>query len=128
MGNTAFADRVSGASARLVRHVRFAAAASALLIAGAASAQSHVGDRVRVWVSGDYYVGTIKEVGSGSHAGQYLIHFDKFTTEQYALGKNVLPLGTAPAARPSGKRGSNGCRIMVINGLPVCDPATVKHH
>ena len=124
MGNTHFADRISGAAAKLLR----AAAVSTLLIAGTAMAQSHVGDRVRVWVSGDYYPGTIREVGTGSHAGQYLIHFDKYTTEQYALAKNVLPLSAAPAARSNGKRGSNGCRIMLINGLPVCDPATVRRH
>lgn len=123
VGNTPFADRISGAATKLLR----VAAVATLLIAGTALAQSHVGDRVRVWVSGDYYAGTIKEIGTGSHAGQYLIDFDKYATDQYALAKNVLPLGAAPAAaRSNGKRGSNGCSIMLINGLPVCDPATVR--
>ena len=86
----------------------------------------HVGDKVSVWVSADYYDGTVVEVGSGDHAGQYLIHFDKFTSNQYALAKNVIARKAAKSERSSGKTGTNGCRIMVINGLPVCDPATVK--
>jgi hypothetical protein len=89
----------------------------------------HTGDKVRVWVSGDYYDGAVIEVGSGDHAGQYLIDFDQFTSNQYALAKNVLPRqGASAAKRPSGKTGTNGCRIMVINGLTACDPATVKRH
>lgn len=86
------------------------------------------GDKVSVWVSGDYYDGTIVEVGSGDHAGQYRIHFDRFTSEQYALAKNVLARRSAATGSAPKATGTNGCRIMVINGLPVCDPATVKKH
>ncbi len=100
------------------------AALAALSFSGAAFAQNawHVGDKVSVWVSADYYDGTVLEVGSGDHAGQYLIHFDKFTSDQYALAKNVV--ARKPAAAE--KTGPNGCRIILINGLPACDPATVK--
>jgi hypothetical protein len=88
----------------------------------------HTGDKVRVWVSGDYYNGTVVAVGSGDHAGQYYIKFDDFTSNQYALAKNVFSRTSKPAQQASGKTGTNGCRIMVLNGLPVCDPATVKRH
>ena len=112
-----------------VRAAACAVAALSLAYGGVAWAQGHhVGERVKVWVSGDYYTGTIRAVGSGANAGQYLIHFDKYASEQYALAKNVVALGAAPAPRGSAKRGSNGCRIMLINGLPVCDPATVRRH
>ncbi|MCJ0765405.1 hypothetical protein [Variovorax terrae] len=99
-----------------------------LAAAAAATAQAawQVGDKVRVWVSADYYDGTVVEVGSGDHAGQYRIHFDNFSSEQYALAKNVLPRKPAPAnSGQARKTGQNGCRIMVLNNLPVCDPASV---
>jgi hypothetical protein len=122
------ADR-AGERALRQRFLGFAVGAAALFASSAVFAQAwHVGDKVRVWVSGDYYDGSVLEVGSGDHAGQYLIDFDKFATDQYALAKNVYPRQAAPAARPSGKTGSNGCRIMVINGLPACDPGSVKRH
>lgn len=109
------------------KKLRIAAALGALLAAAAAHAAWQVGDKVRVWVSADYYDGTVVEVGSGDHAGQYRIRFDHYNNEQYALAKNVLPRKTAPAGPPQdGKTGSNGCRIMVLNNLPFCDPGSVK--
>ena len=99
--------------------------ASFARLSGGALAQAalHVGDRVKVWVSADYYDGVITEVGSGPHAGQYRIHFDKYANEQYALAKNVQPAkGAATGAKPRSAK----CRIMVLNGLPVCDPGSVR--
>lgn len=109
--------------------LRFAAMAAAVGAMGAGSPAMagggfHVGDRVKVWVSADYYDGAVAAVGTGEHAGQYLIHFDRFSTDQYALARNVLPRGGASAAKPRSKA---KCRIMVLNGLPVCDPGSVKH-
>jgi hypothetical protein len=105
-----------------------AATMAAMFLASAAVAQNawHVGDKVSVWVSADYYDGTVVEIGSGDHAGQYYIHFDNFTSNQYALAKNVVARKPKTSERSSGKTGTNGCTIMTINGLPVCDPATVK--
>ena len=110
------------------KHLVSALAMATAFTASPVFAQSawHVGDKVSVWVSGDYYDGTILEVGSGDHAGQYYIHFDRFTSNQYAMANNVYARRSGTPAPASGKTGSNGCRIMVINGLPVCDPATVK--
>ena len=100
----------------------------AMFLAGAALAQNawRVGDKVRVWVSADYYNGTVIGIGAGDNAGQYLIKFDNYAGNQYALAKNVLPRTTAAAPKSTGKVGSNGCRIQVLNGMPFCDPGTVK--
>lgn len=96
--------------------------------ASAAFAQNawQVGDKVSVWVSGEYYDGTVVEGGCGNRAGEYRIHFDNFTSEQCALAKNVVARKPARSGQTSRETGTDGCRIMVINGLPVCDPATVK--
>ncbi|MBS0480391.1 MAG: hypothetical protein JSR79_13980 [Proteobacteria bacterium] len=107
---------------------RIPAVAIVAMSCGSAMAQTswRVGDKVSVWVSADYYDGTVVEVGSGDHAGQYLIHFDKFTADQYALAKNVIARRPAVPQASNGKTGTNGCRIMVLNGQPVCDPGSVR--
>ena len=116
--------RSAGAAARATLFL----STVAMFLAGAALAQNawHVGDKVRVWVSADYYNGTVIGIGAGDNAGQYLIKFDNYAGNQYALAKNVLPRTTAAAPKSSGKVGSNGCRIQVLNGMPFCDPGTVK--
>lgn len=111
------------------KYIGLLAVLTTVSMAASAQAAWHVGDKVSVWVSADYYDGTVVEVGSGEHAGQYRIHFDKFTSEQYALAKNVLPRKSAPAGNSrAGTTGKNGCRIMVLNNLPFCDPGSVKKH
>ncbi|TFZ03744.1 hypothetical protein [Ramlibacter humi] len=77
------------------------------MVCVAASAQGGFkpGDKVKVWVSADYYDGTVVQAGSGDHAGQYLIHFDKFSNDQWALARNVAARagggGTTTAAAPA---------------------------
>jgi hypothetical protein len=113
-----------GVAARLKGGVLCAAAVLAIGLASTAAQAAgawKVGDRVSVWVSGDYYDGRVVGIGSGSNAGQYLIHFDKFTSEQYALAKNVVARRGAPPPAPKAK-----CQIMTINGLPACVPGSVR--
>jgi hypothetical protein len=49
-----------------------------------------VGDKVEVWNSA-WYPAEILEVGAGDHAGQFRVHYDKFSaaSDQWILAKNI---------------------------------------
>lgn len=59
-----------------------------------------VGDQVDGW-NVSWYPGVVKEVGTGTHAGSYLVKFDKFSTDQWVEAKNVRARKPDPAPVPA---------------------------
>jgi len=49
-----------------------------------------VGDKVEVWNSA-WYPAQVLEIGSGDHAGQFRVHYEKFSaaSDQWILAKNI---------------------------------------
>ncbi len=106
------------------------AAPAAPTKAGSASSATvwHVGDKVSVYVGGSCcYDGTVAEVGRGSMAGYYLIHFDNPSSQdQYAKYSNVVarraPAPTAAPVSPKALSPAVHCVMGTIGGKPVCLP------
>jgi hypothetical protein len=70
-----------------------------LLVASPALAGDwQVGDKVQGY-DVDWYDATILEVGSGNHAGEYLIKYDKYTTEKWLSAASIR---ARPGAAPAG--------------------------
>ena len=108
------------------RFAGLAASLGAFILAGPDPALAangwRTGDKVRVYVSGSPYPGTVVEIGSGSMAGYYKIHFDNPSSlDQYAQAKNVVAR-SGRAAPPAAKGRKPSCVIGLIGGKPACFP------
>ena len=57
----------------------------------------HVGDKVQGY-DVDWYDATILEVGSGDHAGEYLVKYDKYSGEKWLSAESIRARPSAPAA------------------------------
>lgn len=66
-----------------------------------------VGDRVEVWNSA-WYPAEILAIGEGEHAGQFRVHYEKFSaaSDQWILAKNIRARADAtPAKSPQASAG-----------------------
>jgi hypothetical protein len=84
---------------------RLLPAAMVLLLATATAFARdwQVGDKVQGYDVG-WYDATILEVGTGDHAGEYLVRYDKYSTEKWLSAASIQarPDGEAPAAVANG--------------------------
>ena len=81
-------------------------------IAHAAQEHFKVGDRIQAYNVG-WYDATITRIGAGSNAGEYMVRYDKYASEQWIAAKNIRarpgadksPANTnASSARSAGPR------------------------
>lgn len=108
------------------RNLAMRLAAALLMLAGlqtaVLAANYQLNDRVQAYVSGDWYDGTIVGFGEGDYAGEYYVHFDKYTNSSYVQERNLRPLG--PPAEPAAPT-----QAALEPGLYVCtgfDQATYR--
>lgn len=80
-----------------------------------AQAGYKIGDKVQAW-NLDWYDAAIAEVGSGPHAGYYLVKWDKFSTPQYIKESNIrarpdraAAITATPAAAAAPRLGRYTC-------------------
>ena len=80
-------------------------AACLLLLASAPALarEWQVGDKVQGY-DVDWYDATILEVGTGDHAGEYLVKYDKYSTEKWLSAESVRARPDAPLDKGGGEK------------------------
>lgn len=54
-----------------------------------------VGQKVEGWNSGDWYAGTISQIGTDNYKGYYYIQWDKYTVGQWVKASNIRTVKAA---------------------------------
>lgn len=63
-----------------------------------------VGQKVEGYNSGEWYKGTVTQIGSGNYQGYYYIQWDKYTVGQWVKAENVRAIKTAAATEATSPR------------------------
>lgn len=63
-----------------------------------------VGQKVEGYNSGEWYKGTVMQIGSGNYQGYYYIQWDKYTVGQWVKAENVRAVKTATVAEATSPR------------------------
>lgn len=85
------------------------------LVLSFAFAQSFtVGQKVEAWNSGEWYKGTITEIGSGNYQGYYYVQWEKYTVGQWVKASNIRLEKTKAVSGTSSPR--NGEYIILSYG------------
>ncbi|GAA4731175.1 hypothetical protein [Flavisolibacter ginsenosidimutans] len=63
-----------------------------------------LGQRVEGYNSGEWYKGTVTQIGSGNYQGYYYIQWEKYTVGQWVKAENVRAVKTAAAAAATSPR------------------------
>ena len=85
-----------------------------LVVANAQSFQ--VGQKVEGWSSGDWYKGTITQIGTDNYQGYYYIKWEKFTVGQWVKSSNIRLVKSE--SKVSAESPRNGTYIILSYGNP----------